>query len=98
MDQEDAFAEGGDVGHVVGGEEDRGVVFAVVFAEEDSDGGLGVDVEAEGGFVEEQYGGAVEEGGEEFALHAFAEREFSDGLGELFFEAEHLGEFGDAEF
>jgi len=93
MDDDDAFAEGGDIGHVVAGEEDGGPGAAVVFLEEGPDSNLGGDVEANGGFVEEQDLGTVEEADGEFALHSFTEREVAHGLAEDGAEFEQFIQF-----
>ncbi len=44
-----------DVLHVVGGQQDGGALFAVEFAQECAQAGLGHHVDADGGFVEEQH-------------------------------------------
>lgn len=53
--------------------EDGGFVLFVIVAEEAADGALSVDIEAEGGFVEEEDLGLVHECGEEFGFHALPE-------------------------
>eukprot|EP01035_Chromulina_nebulosa_P005668 gene5668-7692_t len=69
VDHDHAFAEFLDVGHVVAREENRDAMFAVILAEELADGALRDDVEADGGFVEEEDARAVEERGDELHLH-----------------------------
>jgi hypothetical protein len=57
VDDDDAVAEFLDVGHVMAGEEDGGAAGGVVVAEEFADFFLRNDVEADGGFVEEEHAG-----------------------------------------
>ena len=58
-------------------EQNGDAVLAVILAEELADIFLRDDVEADGGLVEEQHARAVQERGDEFHFHSFAEREFA---------------------
>ena len=97
VNDHDAAAELFDVVEIVSGEKDGGAELAVDGAEELADVIFGDDVEADGGLVEEEERGIVEERGGEVAAHAFAEREFAHGRveiiadGENFIEALHAG-------
>jgi hypothetical protein len=95
VDEEDAGAEGDDVGHVVAGEEDGDVVALVVGGDELAQAALHGDVEAESGLVEEEEAGAVEEAGDELALHALAEGEVAHLAAEEGFHAEQGDELVD---
>src|SRR5205085_2031458 len=60
VDDDDSLAQGGDVGHVMAGEDDRGAVLAVVLGDELADAGLHGDVDADGRFVEKEDGRAMQ--------------------------------------
>src|SRR5258706_11790858 len=51
IDDDDPLAQGGDIGHVMAGQYDRGAVLAVVLGDELSYAGLHGDVDADGGLV-----------------------------------------------
>ena len=78
VDDDDASTELLDVGHVMAGEQDGGLAGRVVIAQEFADILLRNHVEADGGFVEEEDAGLVEQRGDELHFHAFAEGEFAD--------------------
>lgn len=73
MNDNDAFAQGLDIGHVMRGEQYGRTVAAVVFAQEGADAALHGDVEANGGFVEEENLWPMEQGCGDFAFHSFAQ-------------------------
>lgn len=98
VDDDDAVAEGLDIGHIVAGEQGGDLVTAVVVAEEVAHGFLGDDVETDGGLVEEKDAGAVEEGGDELHLHALAEGELADHDVELGADIEEGDEFVEGGF
>ncbi len=75
VDDDDALAQRGHIGHVVAGEQDGGAGAAVVFAQEFADAHLGGDIQPDGGFIEEQHLGAVQQPGGQLALHALAQRQ-----------------------
>ena len=78
VEDDDAFAEGFDVVHVVCGEEQGDVGFVVESFEDGADALFGVCVEADRGFVEVEDARAVEKACDEFAFHALAQAEFPD--------------------
>lgn len=92
-DNDHAFAEGGDILHVVAGEKDGDLAFLLVVLEKLLDIVLRHHIEPDGRFIEEEDFGSVEEGGDEFHLHAFAEGEFANGSSEEFLDFEEAGEF-----
>ena len=73
IDDDDAAGQGLDVGHVVAGEEDGGAGFGVVGGDEFADALLHGDVEADGGLVQEEHAGGVQQAGGKFDFHALAE-------------------------
>ena len=77
IDDHDAAAELFDVVEVVGGEQHRGAKFAIDGAQKMADVIFGDYVEADGGLVEEEERGIVEERGGEVAAHTFAEGKFA---------------------
>src|SRR5690606_9297042 len=79
VDEDDAAAQALHVAEVVGGEQDGGVAAGVEVQQEFADGGFGDDVQADGGFVQDEQVGVVQEGGGEVAAHALAEAELADG-------------------
>ena len=98
VNDDDALAERLDVGHVMAGEENGGFLGGVVAADKFANGLLGNDVEADGGLVEKQDAGLVEQGGDEFHFHAFAQTQLADGDVELVLDAEEFGQLGDGFF
>jgi hypothetical protein len=88
-----SLAECFNVGHVVACQQDRRAVAAVVFGDERADPPLHRDVKADGRFVEKQDLGLVKEGDGNLALHALAEGELADGLGEQWFQIQKFNEF-----
>ena len=95
MNDDDPFAQGFHVGHVVRGEQDGRAVMAVVFPDKSADAALHGDVEANGGFVEEEDLRAVEQGRGDFAFHAFAQGQVADGFGEQVIQVEQGVEFAE---
>ena len=73
VDDHGASAERFDVLHVVAGEDDSDAMFALPGSEEVLDFALADDIESDGGFIEEEDFWSVEESGDEFHAHAFAE-------------------------
>ena len=80
VDDDNPLAERGDIGHVVAGQQDRRAGAAVVLLEEVADARLGGDIQADGGLIQEQHLGAVEQAGGQLALHALAQREVAHRL------------------
>jgi hypothetical protein len=74
-DEHYAVAESLDVVHVVGGQDDRNAAFAVEAPDKVPKGELGHGVQADGGLVQEQDRGGVEQGGRQVAAHALAQAE-----------------------
>jgi hypothetical protein len=95
IDDDDPFAELLDVLHVVAGEHGDDAVAGIVFAQELADFFLAGDVEADGGLIEEEHAGRVEEGGDELHLHAFAEGKLADHDIEMAADVEQGGELVD---
>jgi len=62
VDQQHPAAEGGDVGHVVAGEQHGGAMAAVVIGEKLTHPCLGVDIETQGGFIEKENGRTMQQG------------------------------------
>lgn len=83
MDHQDPFRQGGDVRHVMAGEEDRGPVAPVVLPDELPHRHLGVHVQAQGGLVQKEHLRAVEKGRQKLGLHPFPQGELAHGLVEL---------------
>lgn len=79
VDNHDTLAEHLDIFHIVGGEDDTGLAFLVDMFDEGADPFFGDDIETDGGFIEEEDVGVVEEGGAEVGTHALAEGEGADG-------------------
>ena len=77
MDHHHPLAQLLDVGHIVAREQDRDPEPAVIVAQEGAHGPLGDDVEPDGRFVEEQHFRRVEQGGDQFHLHALAEAQLA---------------------
>ena len=82
MDEDDARAEGQDIGHVMAGEDDADVTAPVVLGQETAQAKLHGNIQAQGRLIQEEHGRAVKQAGDQFALHAFAQRQVADGLGE----------------
>jgi hypothetical protein len=66
-----------------------------VAADEFADGFLRNHVQADGRLVEKQHLGLVQQRGDEFHLHAFAEGKFAHADVELVLDGEQFGHFGD---
>ncbi len=77
VDDDDAAAEGLDVVHIVGGEDDGDAALAVQSQDEIAHGELGDGIEADGGLVEEQDGRGVEQRRRQIAPHALAQAELA---------------------
>src|SRR5690348_1674461 len=92
VDDHDAAAKFFNVVEIVRGEQHGGLEFAIDGAEEFANLIFGDDVEADGGLVEKKQRRIVEERGGEVAAHAFAERKFAHGRGEIVLDSEDLVE------
>ena len=73
------------------GEQHGGAKALVVIRQEGAHPGLGIDIKAEGGFVQKQHLGAVQQGRQQFGLHALAQRQLAQGPLEFCSQIEHLG-------
>ena len=92
IDDDHPLAEAGDVGHVVGGQQDRHAGLAVQFAQEVAHALLGDDIEADRRLVQVEDRRLVEERRRQVAAHPLAERELAHRLIEEGGEVEQLGE------
>jgi hypothetical protein len=95
IDDDHAWAERLDVAHVVAGEDGGDLLIAIVVAEEIADALLRRDVEADGGLVEEENFGRVEERGDELEFHPLAEAQLADHDVHFVDDIEQLGERSD---
>ncbi len=93
VDDHGASAECFDVADVVTGEKESDAFFAIDATQDFAEGFFGDDVEADGGFVEEDDFWFVNEGDGDFGPHALTERELADGTVDEFSEIEEADEF-----
>ena len=93
VNHDNAFAEFLDVGHVMAREQDRDAVFAVVLAQKLPDVFLRNHIEPDRRLVEKQHARAMQQCGDEFHLHPFAEGKFADHDVEFFLHVEERDEF-----
>src|SRR5579859_398440 len=96
VNDDDAPAKLLDVRHVMAGQQDGGFAGGVVFAQKFADGFLRNDVQPDGRLVQEEDFGLVQERGDQFHLHPFAERKLADHDVELVLDGEEGGHFGDS--
>ena len=75
VDDDNALAQGGNIRHVVAGEQDGRAGQVVVLAQEITDARLGGDVQTDGRFIEEKHFGTMEQTGSEFDFHALTQGE-----------------------
>ena len=92
VDDDHAARQGLDVGHVMAGEQDGRAGFVVVGGDELADALLHGDVQADGGLVQEEHAGPVQQAGRKLDLHALAERKLADGLGEEIAEVQQFSQ------
>ena len=76
-DRHDLVAEGLDVGEIVRRQDDGGAGGLDVAADELADQQLGLEVQSEGGLVEEDDRRAVQQGRDELAAHPLAQAELA---------------------
>ena len=96
MDQQHARTQGRDVGHVMAGEQHRGAIAAVVISQETAHRRLGIHIQAEGGFIEEQHLRAMQQGRHQFGLHPLTQGQLAHGAVQFLPQFQHLGQFVDA--
>ena len=78
VDDDDALAEFLDVGHIMAGQEDRGFLPGIMFAQKFPDRLLGNDVQADRGLVQEEYPGLVQQRSDQLHLGALTQRQLPD--------------------
>ena len=78
--------------HVVARQQDRHAADLLVVLQEGLDVVLGDHVQADGGLVEEQHVGRVQQRGDQLHLHPLAQRQLADRLREQPAHAEHVGQ------
>jgi hypothetical protein len=98
VNDDDAVAEGLDVGHVVAGKQDGRLLRGVVALEEFAHNLLRNHIQADGRFVEEEDFGLMQERGDQLHLHAFAQGKLADADIELLADVKHPGHFRDGAF
>ena len=77
------------------GQEHGNAAAGVVLAQALLDGHLGDDVEANGRLIQQEKLRLVQQGGNQFHLHALAQRQFADGLTGEMFDAEQFGQLAE---
>jgi len=77
VDDHHPLAQLFDILHIVAREDDGAAFLLIEFLKELADALLADDIEADGGLIEEHHAGSVQQGGDEFALHALAQAEFA---------------------
>ena len=62
VDDDNAVAKSGDIGHIMAGEQDGCAGTTIIFLKKGADPGLGGDIESDGRLIQEEYpwdGGAI---------------------------------------
>jgi hypothetical protein len=78
--------------HIVTGEQYGSSFLLVVFSDEATDPALHCDIKTEGGFIQEQDTRFMKQGSSYLHLHAFAQREVSDGFSDQLIQFQDLDE------
>jgi hypothetical protein len=93
IDDDHAFGDVFDVSGIVAGQKDRQAVRAVPFADQIAQFLTGDHVQANGGFVQEQHAGFVQQTGGDLGAHALPEGQLPDRCLEEFLQPETLDQF-----
>ena len=96
MDQQHPRAEGGDVAHVVAGEQHRGAGASVVVGQKGAHRRLGVDIKAEGRLIEKQHRGLMQQRRQQLGLHPLPQRQLAHRPAQLGPQLEHRRQLIDA--
>ena len=92
MDDDHPLAQRLDIRHIVAGQQDGRARAAVVFGDELADAALHGHIQTDGGFVEEQDFGPVQQRPDDLHFHPFAQRKVADRLFYQVFQVEQLDE------
>lgn len=92
-DDDHPLGQGLDVVHVVGGEQHGHAALAVQALDEVAHRQLRRRVQADGGLVEEEHVGLVQQGRGDLRAHPLAQGELADRLVEQGLQAKHLDQF-----
>ena len=95
MDDDDPAAKLANVGHVMAREQNGDFMRGVVAAQELANGFLGDDVQPDGRFIQKQHFRLMQQGGDQFHLHALAQGKFSNQDIELVADSQQFTQFTD---